>query len=140
MRRCRLKTWVDESPVPSLSIRHPDCHHFIDVTNIHKWYDSNVHHQGIRRMGRQSALGAPMVVAASNSVGLGAAGISAGLNYRRLGRPRLMWPTTVISSVVFIGVPAVLAFVDRRYVVVTAIIINAPAALTSVSLTASRLQ
>tara|TARA_B100001146_G_C15856088_1_gene295675 strand:- start:206 stop:517 length:312 start_codon:yes stop_codon:yes gene_type:complete len=79
-------------------------------------------------------------LAASNSVGLGAAGIVVGLNYCRLGRPRLMWPTIVISSVVFIGVPAVLAFVDRRYVVVTAIIINAPAALTSVSLTASRLQ
>ena len=40
-----------------------------------------------------------------------------------------MWPTIVISSVVFIGVLACLAYVDRGYVVVTAIIINAPAAL-----------
>ena len=70
-----------------------------------------------------------MVLAASNSVGLGAAGIVAGLNYHRLGRPRLMWPTIVISSVVFIGALACLAYVDRGYVVVTAIIINAPAAL-----------
>ena len=61
--------------------------------------------------------------------GFGAAGIVAGLNYRRLGRSRLIWPTIVISSVVFIGVLAGLAFVDRGYVVVTAIIINAPAAL-----------
>ena len=61
--------------------------------------------------------------------GFGAAGIVAGLNYHRLGRPRLMWPTIVISSVVFIGVLACLAYVDRGYVVVTAIIINAPAAL-----------
>ena len=61
--------------------------------------------------------------------GFGAAGIVAGLNYRRLGRPRLMWPTIVISSVVFIGALACLAYVDRGYVVVTAIIINAPAAL-----------
>ena len=53
----------------------------------------------------------------------------AGLNYRRLGRLRLMWPTIVISSVVFIGVLAGLPFVDGGYVVVTAIIINAPAAL-----------
>ena len=61
--------------------------------------------------------------------GFGAAGIVAGLNYRRLGRSRLIWPTIVISSVVFIGVLACLAYVDRGYVVVTAIIINAPAAL-----------
>ena len=61
--------------------------------------------------------------------GFGAAGIVAGLNYHRLGRPRLMWPTIVISSVVFIGVLACLAYVDRGYVVVRAIIINAPAAL-----------
>ena len=61
--------------------------------------------------------------------GFGAAGIVAGLNYRRLGRSRLIWPTIVISSVVFIGVLAGLAFVDRGYVAVTAIIINAPAAL-----------
>jgi peptidoglycan/LPS O-acetylase OafA/YrhL len=66
--------------------------------------------------------------------GFGAAGIVAGLNYRRLGRPRLMRPTIVISSVVFIGILAGLAFVDRGYVVVTAIIINAFAALILVLL------
>ncbi|MCD5399885.1 MAG: hypothetical protein LR120_09090 [Dehalococcoidia bacterium] len=59
----------------------------------------------------------------------GAAEIVAGLKYRRLSRPRLMWPTIMISSVVVIGVLAGLAFVDRGYVVVTAIIINAPHAL-----------
>ena len=61
--------------------------------------------------------------------GFGAAGIVAGLNYRRLGRPRLMWPTIVISSAAFIGVLVGLAFAEVGYAPATAIIINAPAAL-----------
>ena len=61
--------------------------------------------------------------------GFGAAGIVAGLNFRRLGRPHLMWPTIVISSMAFIGVLAGLAFANIGYLATTAIIINAPAAL-----------
>lgn len=61
--------------------------------------------------------------------GFGAAGILAGLNYRRMGRPGLMWPTIVISSVAFIGVLAGLALAGIGYTATTAIIINAPAAL-----------
>ena len=61
--------------------------------------------------------------------GFGAAGIVAGLNFRRLGKPVLMWPTIVISSAAFIGVLAALALFDIGYVAVTAIAINVPAAL-----------
>ncbi len=61
--------------------------------------------------------------------GFGAAGIVAGLNYRRLSRPGLMWPTILISIVAFVGVVMGLAFVDIRYGARTAFVINAPAAL-----------
>lgn len=61
--------------------------------------------------------------------GFGAAGIVAGLNYRRLGRPGLMWLTIVISSASFIGVLVSLAFADIEYSAVSAIVINTPAAL-----------
>ena len=61
--------------------------------------------------------------------GFGAAGIIAGLNYRRLGRPNLMWPTIVISVVAFVGVLSGLALDNVNYGARTAIIINVPAAL-----------
>ena len=61
--------------------------------------------------------------------GFGAAGITAGLNYRRLSRPDLMWPTIVISIVGFVGVLIGLAFADMGYGAGTAFVINAPAAL-----------
>ncbi len=61
--------------------------------------------------------------------GFGAAGIVAGLNYRRLSRPSLMWPTIVISIVAFVGVLVGIAFADIGYGAGTALIINSPAAL-----------
>ena len=60
--------------------------------------------------------------------GFGAAGTMAGLNYRRLGRPNLMWPTIVISIVAFVGVLTGLAFAEVGYGARTAFIINPPAA------------
>ena len=34
--------------------------------------------------------------------GFGATGIIAGINYKRLGKPHLKWPTIVISLIIFI--------------------------------------
>ncbi len=53
----------------------------------------------------------------------------AGLNYRRLSRRDLMWPTIAISIVAFVGVLTGLAFADIGYGARTAFIVNAPAAL-----------
>lgn len=43
--------------------------------------------------------------------GFGAAGILAGLNYRRLGKPQLAWPTAIVSVLAFVAVIIVLGFV-----------------------------
>ena len=44
--------------------------------------------------------------------GFGAAGVLAGLNYRRMGRPELTWPTIGVSVAAFVGLYIGLAFVE----------------------------
>ncbi|MDP6713328.1 MAG: tetratricopeptide repeat protein [SAR202 cluster bacterium] len=60
--------------------------------------------------------------------GFGAAGIVAGLNFRRLGKSDLMWPTMVISSAAFIGALVALAYTGTGYIAILAIM-NMVAAL-----------